>query len=93
MNRFFEENDSLIWRKNHETVLIQPWGKNSLRIRSTISPEIVDTFWALLNPDTLKPRIEVHNDNALIENGKIKAKISPDGADKLPEERRQYGTA
>ena len=36
MNRFREDNGALIWSKNHETVLIQPWGKDSLRVRSTI---------------------------------------------------------
>ena len=76
MNRFREENGALIWSKNHETVLIQPWGKDSLRVRSTISPEISDTLWALLNPISLKPRIEINDAGAVIQNGKIKAKIS-----------------
>lgn len=76
---FREENKTLVWEKNHETVLIQPWGKDSLRVRSTMSSGIVDTPGALLSLATLEPRIEIHNDGALIQNGKIKAEISKDG--------------
>ena len=79
MNGFREESKTLVWEKNHETVLIQPWGKDSLRVRSTMSPGIVDTPGALLSPVTLEPRIEIHDNGALIQNGKIKAEISKDG--------------
>ena len=30
----------LIWRKNREVVQIEPWGKDSLRVRAAIAPEI-----------------------------------------------------
>ena len=80
MNRFREENGALIWKKNHETVSIQPWGKDSLRVRSTISPRISDSLWALLNPVVSIPRIEIDDSGAQIQNGKILAKISQDGA-------------
>jgi alpha-D-xyloside xylohydrolase len=79
MNWFREEDGKLIWEKNHETVQIQPWGNDSLRLRSTLSPEITDTLWALLNPVTTKAHIEINDAGAIIQNGKIKAKISQDG--------------
>lgn len=79
MNRFREENKTLVWERDHETILIQPWGKDSLRVRSTMSPGIVDTSGALLSPVTLEPRIEIHDNGALIQNAKIKAEISKDG--------------
>ena len=80
MNRFQKENGTLSWRKNHEILLIQPWGKDSFRVRSTLSPEILDTPWALLQPAVVKPCIEIKDSGALIQNGKITAKISPNGA-------------
>ncbi len=33
-----------------ETVLVEPWGSDSLRIRITINPEFADEDWALLPP-------------------------------------------
>ena len=79
MNWFRQENGKLIWEKNHETLTIQPWGKDSLRVKSTIYPETEDKLWALLEPLNLKPRIEINDISALIHNGKITAKVSPDG--------------
>ena len=79
MSIFREENKTLIWEKKHETIMIQPWGKDSLRVRATLSPEIRDTAWALIDPVASKPRIEISNDSAFILNGKIKATISKDG--------------
>ena len=79
VNGFREENKTLVWERNHETVLIQPWGKDSLRVRSTMSPGIVDAPGALLSPVASEPRIEIHDNGALIQNGKIKAEISKDG--------------
>ena len=70
MNRFQEENGALIWSKNHETLMIQPWGKDSLRVRSTILPEIIDTLWALLTPVKVKAKIEINDNGAQLRNGK-----------------------
>jgi alpha-D-xyloside xylohydrolase len=80
MNWFREEDGKLIWAKNHETVQIQAWENDSLRLRSTLSPKIAERRWALLdNPVKIKPQIEISETGAVIRNGKIKAKISPDG--------------
>ena len=49
-NMFREENKTLIWERDPETVLIQPWGRDSFRVRSTISAGIADTHGALLVP-------------------------------------------
>ena len=79
MNWFREEDGKLIWEKNHEVVEIQPWENDSLRIRSTLSARIEERRWALQNPARIKPHIEINDDGALIQNGKIKATISQDG--------------
>jgi alpha-D-xyloside xylohydrolase len=80
MNWFHEEDGKLIWQKNHELLQIEPWENDSLRIRSTLSPRIEERRWALLNPVKITPKIEITEDGATIQNGKIKAKISPAGA-------------
>lgn len=36
MRRFFEEqNGSLVFRYNGETLMVTPWGNDSLRVRGT----------------------------------------------------------
>ena len=79
MNWLREENGTLVWEKNQETVTIQAWGDDSLRVKSTIYPETTDRLWALLKPAKTKPRIEISDTSAVIRNGKITAKVSPDG--------------
>lgn len=79
MKGFRKENDALVWEMNHETVLIQPWGKDSLRVRATKCPRIVDVAGALLGPLASEPHIEIHDKGAFIQNGKIKGEISRHG--------------
>ena len=50
--RYFEQNGSeLIWRNKGETLIISPWGENSLRVRSTLQGDVQDTRYALLEPE------------------------------------------
>jgi alpha-D-xyloside xylohydrolase len=76
MKGFRRENNTLIWERNHETMLIEPWGKDSLRVRSTKSPELMDSQWALLSPVDMESAIEIDEGSAIIQNDKIKAEIS-----------------
>ncbi len=76
MRGFREENGTLIWEMNHETVVIQPWGRGSLRVRSTKGATISDTPWALLPPAASGAKIEFDDNGAVIENGKIIAEVS-----------------
>ena len=77
--KFNREDKKLFWRMNHETLCVEPWGKNSLRVRATQEPEIRDTAWALLKPVQTEPVIEITADKASILNGDLKAEIQADG--------------
>lgn len=73
---FLKERDRLIRKFDNETIWIEPWGDNSLRVRATLLPEMPDNKWALLDRqekenDNLK--IEIKNNEALIKNGNISA--------------------
>ena len=48
--RFWNENQSLMWKHQYETVCITPWGRNALRIRATKFPDFTDYNWALDEP-------------------------------------------
>lgn len=59
MNFFEQQDDSLVFRENGETVLITPWGENSFRVRATILEEIQDSSVALLEPKKSEPMIQI----------------------------------
>ncbi len=77
--RYFEQNGSeLIWRNKGETLVISPWGANSLRVRSVLQGEVQDTRFALLEPEQAKVEIVIEDMRASICNGKIKADLEVD---------------
>lgn len=74
--QYFEiQNDSLIFRENGETVMVSPWGPDSLRVRSTILGDIEDSSAALLQPAFSQSDISVEDMKAVITNGKIRAEL------------------
>ena len=78
MNYFSEENGSLIFRENGETVMVTPWGTNSLRVRSVILGEIRETEAALLPKEEISGgviHLEEDGMSAVITNGAIAAKL------------------
>ena len=50
MQGFRQQQNGLLWERNHETVQIEPWGRDSLRVRSTISAGIRDDLLSVLLP-------------------------------------------
>lgn len=69
------ENNKLIWQFNGEKLIIEPWGENSLRVRSTVLGEVLDTDYALLPVREVASKIEIKENKASITNGKITALI------------------
>ena len=77
--KFFEEKDgSLIFRENGETVMLTPWGDNSLRVRARIMDDIGEESAALLPAEapTEGPVIEPGDWEASITNGGIRASLT-----------------
>ncbi len=87
---FLKNDNALYVYKNGETLKIEPWGKDALRVRATMNPEIPDKTWALTeNTDAITPEIrffeeEYYNSGgfmdkrkmAEITNGRIKAVVN-----------------
>ncbi|MEU6247971.1 TIM-barrel domain-containing protein [Glycomyces sp. NPDC047010] len=73
MNQFAVGKDALTWRGDGETLVVQAWGKDSLRVRASVSGEVLDTGFALLEPEPADVRIEVDGDTAVLVNGGITA--------------------
>ncbi len=76
---YFERNDNaLIFRQEGETVRIEGWQNNSLRVRSCMMGEIREGSAALLPAPSCSPQIEIGETEASITNGAIKAVLRVD---------------
>ena len=77
---FLEAKNALIFKKANETLMIEPWGKDSFRVRSTLEAAFIDRDVALtekINHGTAK--ISVKENEASIKNGIIEAKLNYNG--------------
>lgn len=71
---FQTDGSKLIWRYDFETLWIESWGENALRVRGAYTTP-VDDYWALLAVEGSAPEITIEADRASIKNGKIKAEV------------------
>ena len=76
---FHQEGNALMWGMNHETVRIEPWGTDCLRVRATREAELQDTPWALLPPAPVEASIEITDQRASFRSGSLQAEILADG--------------
>lgn len=77
MSCFRREGNSLKFHYDAEELWIEPWGRNSLRVRATKMAEMPEENWALQEePENIEPEIIIEEHSASIVNGKIKAVIS-----------------
>jgi alpha-D-xyloside xylohydrolase len=76
---FSGQGDRLERRYDSETLRIEAWGANALRVRATHLSRMPEEDWALLPPAPAAPRIAIDGDEASIVNGKIEARIDRTG--------------
>ncbi|HEY1095167.1 MAG TPA: TIM-barrel domain-containing protein [Glycomyces sp.] len=79
MNTFETAKDAIIWRGDGETLVVQAWGRDSLRVRSTRAGEVLDTDFALLEPEPVDVEITVDGETATLVNGAITVVLSAHG--------------
>ena len=79
MNFFEESNRKLVFRENGETVQVEAWGKDSLRVRARILEEIDEYSPALLPQEPCDVKIHIEEKRAEITNGKIRARLTIEG--------------
>lgn len=70
---FSRQGNQLVWQGNGETLCLDPWGHDSLRVRSAMMGEVLDTDYALLTRELQGAEIVIEDNEAFIRNGKIKA--------------------
>ena len=91
--QFIQDHGALVCRRQGETLRIEPWGKDSLRVRATMYPRFQGQDWALTEqPEAAEAEIAVgtepwregdgsisRNPCAQITNGRISAKFNKSG--------------
>lgn len=75
---FNKDGSRLCYYYDDEKVWIEPWGDNSLRVRSTRMANMPLENWALLETES-KAEIKLDEKTASIVNGKIKAIVTSSG--------------
>ena len=78
MIRFYDENSALKMRLRDETLIIEGWGKNALRVRATRRAQMPDHAHALTESveHNAKVTIDTQAKCAEIVNGRIKATVN-----------------
>jgi alpha-D-xyloside xylohydrolase len=64
---------ALVWRGDGETLVVEPWGRDSVRVRAALG-EVVEADWALLPPDPAAHEgaaFVVDGDTATLTHGRI----------------------
>ena len=74
------DGNKIIYRFDAETLCVEPWGENAIRVRATKCAEIPEENWALTESVSNKNvKCSVDEAGATIVNGKIKGRIHNNG--------------
>src|ERR1700690_674745 len=80
MGEFIKKSNRLFCSLDNEVMEIESWGHNGLRVRCTQSSQIKpDWISALINQGDHQASIEIHLNEASIQNGDIKGNINSKG--------------
>lgn len=76
---FWRAGERLAYRYDAETVWIEPWGEDALRVRATYEKNMPPEDWALTEKVSHTADIKIRERSASITNGKIRAEIASTG--------------
>jgi alpha-D-xyloside xylohydrolase len=76
---FRQQASALIWEMNGETVCVEPWGRDSLRVRARKGQAVLDASWALLPPEHTRTQVEISTERGTLRNGNITAEMGASG--------------
>jgi alpha-D-xyloside xylohydrolase len=82
MGHFSQEGQILIWRENQETVWLQPWGRDGLRVQANLAGKCQELPQALLEKATGaddRTGLAIGEQEASIRNGLLLATVSREG--------------
>lgn len=74
-----ETDGKLIFRKGYETVCIEAWGTDALRVRCTLRPKIGANDHALCAEERRAAQVRTEGNRTYVQNGKITCEVGHDG--------------
>lgn len=75
----YQKDSALYYRFDAETMKIEPWGANSLRVRSIKQSNFPEADWALTEPAGGTADIVIGEEEAKITNGDLTATVTKNG--------------
>ena len=79
MNGFERDGNTIICRSGAETLWLEPWGRDAVRVRATVNARLRDVPGALLAPEAGDAEARVTEGGAELVNGKMRAAIDETG--------------
>ena len=76
---FYQEGNALVYQYDSETLRIEPWGENSLRVRASKVAPMPQRDWALTQAVSHSAQVTVGEREASITNGQITATLTAGG--------------
>ena len=76
---FYQEENRLVWRHRNQTLWLEPWGVDSIRVRSTMLGSMPQRNWSLLPPPNIETDIELGDDSARLRTGATVAHVDTRG--------------
>lgn len=75
MSRFTQCGNQIISRMDGETLVLEPWGTDSVRVRARMMGDVTDDRYALLDAPQTDVQITIEEKKATLVNGKMTAVI------------------
>ena len=79
MSELFKRDNAIEWHFDRQTLRIEPWGKNSLRVRATQRGAFSENLWALLPVTSQQASISEGKESLTIRNGNLSATVNSKG--------------
>ena len=79
MTLFSTTGTRLVWRLNRQTLWVEAWGLDSIRVRATQLTEMPEPEGCLLPAGVSVPKIEISGDHAILTNGALTATVDAKG--------------
>ncbi len=76
---FLIDGDVLIAREGYETIRIEPWGRDALRVRATVNPAFSHAVKGLDDPPPARAECGLLERGAYIRNGKLRCEVHRNG--------------
>jgi alpha-D-xyloside xylohydrolase len=74
-SNFQKLGSRLIWRLREQTLWVEPWGEDSIRVRAAVLAEMPQRDWSLLPPKKSRAKVSLQSGEATLVNGKLTATV------------------